>query len=236
MSINCIVVDDEKPAIEIMEHHIKRVDYLNLVGKAKSVLEATKLLTECNVDLIFLDIRMPEISGLEFLTTLQGRDKYKVIITSAYREHALEGFALNVTDYLLKPISFARFLQAVQKVQEKALVNTQGSDDFIYVQVNQKGSFQKINLMDISYIESSGNNLIINHLNESSIVAMTLSKIEGMLPKFFCRVHKSFIVSEYHIKSVIANNIILSDHKEKIPIGTIYKEGFLNIIKKRIRG
>src|SRR4030095_4782053 len=187
--INCIVVDDEQHAIDILLHYINQTPHLNAVASTTNPIEALQVVANQDIDLVFLDIHMPELSGIDFIKTIQG--KSKVILTTAYSEFALEGYELDVVDYLLKPIRLPRFLTAVQKaakaLKEKGIEDIE--DDYIFVKTESKGKLLKINLADIDYIEGMKNYVAI-HCGGSKIMVYTAMKeIEDRLPpKQFMRV------------------------------------------------
>ncbi len=157
--INCLIVDDEQHAIDILVHYVAQTPHLNLVGTTTNPIEALQLVTTQNADLVFLDIQMPELSGIDFIKALNGR--VKVILTTAYSEFALESYELDVVDYLLKPIRLPRFLSAVQKAVNELKDKTEGKEteeeDYIFVKTESKGKLLKINLEDIDYIEGMKN-------------------------------------------------------------------------------
>jgi DNA-binding LytR/AlgR family response regulator len=162
--INCIIVDDEQHAIDILVHYVKQTPHLNLVASFTNPIEALQLLGQQKIDLAFLDIQMPELSGIDLIKAIQG--KTKVILTTAYSEFALEGYELYVVDYLMKPIRLPRFLAAVQKAVEQINAGNEtqqekAEDDYIFVKTESKGKLLKINLADIDYIESMKNYMAI---------------------------------------------------------------------------
>jgi DNA-binding LytR/AlgR family response regulator len=230
-TIQCIIVDDEPIAREILENHLLKIDKINVVATCKNAIEAFNEINAKKVDLIFLDIKMPEISGLSFAKTIN--KNIKVIFTTAYREYAVDGFDLQAVDYLLKPISFERLLQAVNKYfDESTSVNIeskleiiQEKSDFIFVRSDRK--MIKINFSDINYIESFSDYIKI-HIEDSSIITReTITCIEAKLPKNdFIRIHRSFIVSMNKIDSF--TNEFIEVNKKAIPISRSYKKVVLN--------
>jgi DNA-binding LytR/AlgR family response regulator len=152
--INCIILDDEEHAIELLKLHIEQTPFLKLVGATTDPITALELLNSEEVNLLFLDIQMPGMTGLEFMQLLNG--KCKVILTTAFREYALQGFEHNVVDYLLKPISFSRFYKAAQRAQDLISVPENETDDYILVKTEYKGKLVKIKINDIIYIEGMG--------------------------------------------------------------------------------
>jgi DNA-binding LytR/AlgR family response regulator len=239
--MNCLIVDDEPLAQLVIEEYIKTIPFLTLLGRCSSAFEAFDKLRTQKIDLIFLDIHMPNVSGIDFINALDNKPYF--IFTTAYSEHALEGFNLNAVDYLLKPIPFERFLKAVNKVYElfslrnerheyktEAPSEASRADDFIMV----KSDYQtiRINLNDIVYIEGLKDYVKI-HL-ESGKPVVTLNSLKNLAEKLpsdvFIRVHKSFIVSINKINSIVRNRIIIGD--KWIPIGENFKELFHEILHK----
>lgn len=228
MAIKCIIVDDEPLAIEVIESYIDRITDLEIVAKCKNALTAFELLQKEKVDLIFLDIQMPKLTGLDFLKSL----KYppKVILTTAYRDYALEGYELDVVDYLLKPISFERFLKAVSKVYD---VNTTTeeekdaipeSEEYIYLKADKK--MVKVRLHEILYIESLKDYVRVSTSNKDVITHQKISYLEEKLPEeCFLRIHRSFIVALRKIETYSASTIEVPG--KELPIGRMYKEQVL---------
>ena len=206
--IKCIIVDDEPHAIEVLDHYVKQTPHLQLVASFTNPIEALQLFGRQKIDLVFLDIQMPEISGIDFIKAIQG--KSKVILTTAYSEFALEGYDLYVVDYLLKPIRLPRFLAAVQKVVEQlnAINETHlhpeiVEGDYIFVKTESKGKLLKINLGDIDFIESMKNYVAIHRGGQKTLVYTSMKELEERLPKKqFLRVHKSFIIPVSRITRV----------------------------------
>ena len=228
--VNCIVVDDEPVAREILENHLQKVAAVNVVATCKNAIEAFNEINSNKIDLIFLDINMPEISGLSFAKSIN--KNIKVIFTTAYREYAIDGFNLQAVDYLLKPISFERLLQAVNKylgenpseIIENSSEIIPDKSDFIFVRSDRK--MIKINFSEINYIESFSD-YIKFHLNDKIIVTReTISSIEAKLPKNeFLRIHRSYIVSISKIESF--TNEFIEIHKKALPISRSYKKEVL---------
>lgn len=225
--IKCLAVDDEELARSLLEVFIKKLDYLELVGMAKNPIEASSFLSSHQVDLIFLDIQMPELTGVEFIKIFQ--PKQPVIFTTAYSEFALEGYELDIVDYLLKPFSFSRFVQAVEKAKrwiqlnkgQKHLVEESKENNFIVIKSDHK--LIKVFFEDILYIQGMREYASF-YLKEGRILSLiSLKKLEEVLPEnLFIRIHKSYIASVQNIKSLEGNMIHLG--KEKLPVGNLYKE------------
>jgi DNA-binding LytR/AlgR family response regulator len=230
-TIQCIIVDDEPIAREILENHLLKIDKINVVASCKNAIEAFNEINSKKVDLIFLDINMPEISGLSFAKTIN--KNIKVIFTTAYREYAVDGFDLKAVDYLLKPISFERLLQAVNKYLDESTSDNieskfeiiQEKSDFIFVRSDRK--MMKINFSDINYIESLSDYIKIHIENSVIVTRETITCIEAKLPKNdFIRIHRSFIVSMNKIDSF--TNEFIEVNKKAIPISRSYKKVVLN--------
>jgi len=229
MNINCIIVDDEPIARDILKTYIEQVPYLTLVANCEDAFEAMEILKTKDIDLIILDINMPRLTGFEMLRSLK---KYPaVIITSAYPEYALEGFELSVTDYLLKPFSFPRFVQATEKVvirSADASLVVKEEDPFLMVKSDKK--LTKVFLDEISYIEAYGNYIFIYTGQERVMSKQTLTQFEEQLPVTkFARIHKSYIASLKAIKYLEGNEVSIAG--KKLPVGKVYKESLLGKLK-----
>jgi DNA-binding LytR/AlgR family response regulator len=230
-TINCLAVDDEPPALSVLTQHISAVPSLKLVGTCSNAVEALSAIQSQNIDLLFLDIQMPQLLGTDLIRTL--KNPPRVIFTTAYRKFAIEGFELNAVDYLLKPISFERFLMAVNRVLENppAVPNIQPSspipstpppspDTNIYFRADRK--MQKVLLSDILYIESLKDYSRIVTRNKKIITKQGISFIEGQLPRnAFIRIHRSYIVAIDKIES-FTTDLIEIDHQE-LPIGRMFR-------------
>jgi two-component system LytT family response regulator len=224
--MNCLIVDDELPARELLEDNINQVPYLKLIGKARNAKEALGLLNDYDVDLMFLDIQMPGITGLDLLASLNHPPL--VIMVTAFEEHALEGFELNVIDYLVKPVPFPRFLKAVQKANQllqlqKAAgqVNTTSAE---HVFVNANYSLVKVMLDEIIFIEGLKDYVRIYLTSEKMIVTrLSLKSVEEKLGNGkFMRIHKSYIVALDKIESVQKTQLMIRGRD--IPIGDSYRQ------------
>ncbi len=236
MKTQCIIVDDEPLAIKVIKNHLSHIDDVEIVAECRNAVEAGNILRKKKVDLIFLDIQMPKITGFEFLTTLNKPPK--VIITTAFRNYAMKSYEFDVVDYLLKPISFDRFLKAVNKyfkyselknVEIKEEKNKNNSEYFIYV--NEEKNIHKIYLKDIVLIESFREYIKIHTENKAISTKVQISKIEEKLSnKNFIRVHKSFIVPVKKIDSFNARNIFIG--KNEVPIGRTYKDRVIEKLKR----
>jgi DNA-binding LytR/AlgR family response regulator len=237
--INCIIVDDEPHAIEVLEHYVKQTPHLHLLATFTNPIEALQLIAQRKIDLVFLDIQMPEISGIDFIKAIQG--KSKVILTTAYSEFALEGYELYVVDYLLKPIRLPRFLTAVQKAVEQINALNESSshemeeNDYIFVKTESKGKLLKINLADIDFIESMKNYVAIHRGGQKTLVYTSMKELEERLPKKqFIRVHKSFIIPISRITGIEGNLVRLKNVTAEVMIGESYKAELMEIIKGKM--
>ncbi len=236
--INCIIVDDEQHAIDILVHYVNQTPQLNLVASFQNPIEALKIIGDQKIDLVFLDIQMPEISGIEFIKAIHG--KSKVILTTAYSEFALEGYELYVVDYLMKPIRLPRFLTAVQKVMEQLnrkaeIPKSERETDYIFVKTEAKGKLLKINLADIDFIESLKNYMAIHCGSQKTLVLTTMKELEERLLKNqFIRVHKSYIIPVSKITGIEGNLVRLKNVSAEIQIGEAFKAGLMEIIKGKM--
>jgi len=237
--IKCLIIDDEPLAQRIIEKYAEDIPTIEIAAKCANAFEAMQALNDKDIDLIFLDINMPKLSGINFLKTL--KHPPLTIITTAYSEYALEGYELDVLDYLKKPFSFERFLKAVQKAQERMKENNKETivhevvsshhheENFIFVKSNKKT--YKVNISDVFYIEALGDYVKIHTTDKVIITYQSMKKIEALLPSAsFTRIHKSFIVAISKIKSIEGNMVEVKD--EKLPIGSNYKQEFQSIIDK----
>ncbi len=223
IKIKCLIVDDEPVAQRIIEGYLAEFKEFHLVGKYLNAIEASKVLQELNVDLLFLDLEMPKLKGYSFLKTLNKPPA--VIITTAHREHALEGFEIGVLDYLLKPISFPRFVKAMNRYKNKYLLEKNlkrypPSTDYLYIKSDRK-TF-KIDKTKILFVEGM-NNYIKIHLDDRRFVAYySLTQILKDLGESFVRIHKSYIINKNKISAFSKENIEINNLK--IPVGGTYKE------------
>lgn len=231
MQINCIAIDDEPLALTKLEGFICRIPELKLTRTFDNTIDANGWLRENSTELIFLDIQMKPLTGLQFLESTG--TSARIIITSAYDEYALKGYELNVTDYLLKPFSFQRFVQAVNKALDYYSDKTNAkpaheNEGYIFVKTEYR--LEKVDLSDILYIEGMKDYLRIICKGKKIMTLQSFARLEESLPsKNFCRVHKSFIVSIDKIRSIERGVIIIAD--QRIPISNTYKETFFSKIK-----
>jgi DNA-binding LytR/AlgR family response regulator len=235
IQIKCIIVDDEPMARDVIRRYIEKIPSLKLVGEFGNAIDATIFLQVNSVDVIFLDIKMPQLSGTEFVKSL--RNVPKIIFTTAHKEFAHEGFELDVVDYLLKPIRFDRFLRAVnkafpQKYQEIEnhgfIINEEAkpATSFIYVRVDRK--MIKVLLDEVLYVESDKDYVKIFTEKGFVITRQTITSIEAMLPEsHFLRIHRSYIISLNKLKSFTAETVEIGN--KELPVGKIYRSNFLKI-------
>lgn len=238
--INCIAIDDEPLALELLEDNIRQVPYLNLVAKCSNAIDALQLLKETNIDLIFLDIQMPGLTGLQFIQSLTVRPMF--ILVTAYEKFALEGYNLNVVDYLVKPVSLDRFIRACNKAQElyelrKGNVsgNSEKNDNNDYFFINIDYSLVKVMYANIVYVEGLKDYIKI-YLNDNPkplVARLSLKSLEDELPAhIFMRVHKSYIISSNFITSVKKSSVMLSN-KTDIPVGENYKDRIEKLVSRK---
>ncbi|MBF4466193.1 LytTR family DNA-binding domain-containing protein [Flavobacterium sp. LC2016-12] len=232
MKFKCIIVDDEPPATRILENYIGKVSFLEKVGVFNDSLKALEFLNTQAVDVIFLDIQMPQLTGLQ-ISKIISKD-IKVIFTTAYPDFALEGFELNAVDYLLKPISFERFYQAVSKLNTEPKIevsSNRNSSDFIFVKTDGKNKFQKLVLDEILYIESLQNYVCIHTLKQQIITHSSLKNVVESLPSAdFIQIHKSYVISLKHIEST--DNFSVFINEKELPIGATFKNYFFEKIEE----
>jgi len=232
MNMKCLIVDDEPLARKILVKYIASVESLELIKECSNASDAASVLHQHTIDLIFLDIKMPDMSGLELLNILP--DPPMVIITTAHMEYAIEGYEYSVVDFLLKPFPFERFLKAVntafQRITGIASSSTTVVEDVDYIFLKADRVLHRVSLSEINYIQGYGNFLKVFTDNKMLLISETMANMEGRLPsKLFKRVHKSFIVSLINIES-IEDGFIKVKNKE-IPIGNIYKQQFYYTLK-----
>jgi DNA-binding LytR/AlgR family response regulator len=235
--LKCTVIDDEPLAIQLLENHIARVPFLELASTFNNPMEALINFNSKPLDLIFLDIQMPQLSGIHFMQLLQNRAQ--VIITSAYQEYAIDGFEHNVVDYLLKPIAFERFYKAVEKAYNQRnptrVINKSeemhpATGGYIFVKVETK--MVRVELDDILYIEGLKNYVSIHTKTQRIITLQVMKQLEEVLPpNRFIRVHKSYIVAMDKINAIERQEIYINDRI--IPIGITYQEHFFKLLEAR---
>ncbi len=237
--IRTIIVDDEPLAQDILETYVSQMSQLELVGKCSNAIEANAMLNAEQIDLMFLDIQMPQLTGVELLKSLSNPPL--TVFTTAYSEYAVEGFELDAVDYLLKPISLDRFLKAVNKVEEKLKEKGGGSsevlpagEDYFFVKADKK--LVKVNFKDILYIEGLKDYVIIKMVEGRVITLQTMKSLEAKLPSsLFRRIHRSYIVNTKKIKAIVGNmvEIIEKGQTKNIPVGKIYRDELLEMINMK---
>lgn len=233
--INCLILDDEPNALEVLEHFIGKVFFLNLVKKCEHAIEAMQILEENNIDLLFLDINMPDIDGLQFLKSIKSRPL--VIFTTVYREYALDGYDFDIVDFLLKPFDFERFLKAVNKANNlisktsRLPVVQPKVQQYIFIKADYK--LMKINVDDILFVEGLKDYIKIYTRQKLYLTLMSMTAIEEKLPagEFF-RLHRSYIISLSKIDSISRHRVIIGE--KFIPISLPYREKFYLIIDKSV--
>ncbi|WP_425237595.1 LytR/AlgR family response regulator transcription factor [Ulvibacterium sp.] len=232
-NIRCLILDDEPIAITVIESHLKEFKDLKVVATCRNASEAFEVLRKEKIDLIFLDIEMPKLDGLSFLKSL--KDPPLVLITTAHRNFALDGFELDVVDYLLKPIPLDRLMQAIGKVRRLLRADQgyhpNGIDPLSYIFVKSDRENVKINLMDIRYIESLKNHVKIVTSQKNHITMVSIGEMQNKLPKnLFVRIHRSFLVNLNHIQNY-TNTYVVIDRKS-FPLGNVYKNAVLEVLDK----
>lgn len=232
MKLNCLIVDDEPPAHVVLERYIEKIERLTLQGHCYNALDALNFLHQHPIDLLFLDIDMPELSGLELLTAL--KNPPRVILTTAYAEFALEGYEYGVVDYLLKPIRFERFIKAVDRLitpgAELPVVPGPTPPAPSYLLLNINNARQKIDTADIVYIAAAGNYAKLHFLQQRPLLASeTMGDLQKLLPQFI-RVHKSYLINVDYLSKLEGNRVYLQGGAE-IPIGVSYKQSVLSYFK-----
>jgi DNA-binding LytR/AlgR family response regulator len=223
--ITCAIIDDEPPAIRLLEKYVAKVPFLNLVFSSSNPIEALAKLHTEPVDLIFLDIQMPNITGIQLSKIID--KKTKIIFSTAYSEYAIESYDVNALDYLLKPFNFDRFYRAVLKAKETTIqeVNKIESKPYIFVKTDGKNNLEKVNIDDITYIESLKNYVAINQKNKQIITYNSLKHFQENLPENkFIKIHKSFLIAFQAITKTTSISVFIDD--KELPIGNTYKNDF----------
>ena len=235
MSIKCLIIDDEPLAIQIIKAHVEQVPDLELVASFQNPLEAFELLKTTAVDLIFLDIHMPLLTGIDFVKSLQHPPK--VIFTTAFRDYAIESYELDIVDYLLKPVTFSRFFKAINKFNSLILApvaspslseNVDLNNDHLYVNINKK--FVKVPFNEILYVESIKDYIRIHTPDQPIVTKDRISEFAKKLPSGFLRIHRSFIVNVSKISAFTAVDVEIGE--TEVPIGESYKREVMACLKK----
>lgn len=232
MEIRCLVIDDEPLALQVIQTHLEKIRGVEVVATFQNPLSALDMIKSTKIDLIFLDIEMPLLTGIDFLKTLQNPPK--VIFTTAYRNYATESYELDVVDYLLKPISFPRFLKAVNKYMNlvnmtatESIIKEVAANDYLFVNSNKK--FIKLNFEDILYVESIKDYIKV-YLHDTSVITKdSISNFNQKLPKEFLRIHRSFIVNTNKITAFTKVDVEIDERE--IPIGASYKDDVIAFLK-----
>lgn len=224
--ISCVVIEDEPKALDVIEHYVKKIDFLDLKASVREPLKAIEFINTKKIDLLFLDINLPEINGLQFFSTLE----YKpfVIFTTAYPQHAVESYEMNAIDYLLKPFSFERFLKSVTKarniITNSSATISQQEPSIIYIKSGAQT--HRVNLGEILFLEKEGNYLTFFLKEKKIVIRENMSDVFDIVPKNdFIRVHKSYVISIKHLETIEAHQVTVG--KVKIPLGPSYREDFL---------
>lgn len=236
MDMNCLIVDDEPLALDLLETYVKRTPFLQLAGRCGSALEAMQMLKGNEVDLIFLDIQMPDLSGLEFSRMIDSR--IKIIFTTAFEQYALEGFKVDALDYLLKPISYPEFLKAANKglqwteMNHHTPVQPRGEEGSVFVKSDYK--LVKLQLQDILYVEGLKDyvKIYMEDRPQPVVSLLSMKMFEEMLPPSFIRVHRSYIVNLDKITVIERNRIVFG--KTYIPVSDSYKDKFLEFVNRKM--
>ncbi len=225
MKLKCLIIDDEPIARKGLEEHVQEIEFLDCIASCENALKASTFLNERKIDLLYLDIHMPKVTGIDFLKSL--KNPPLTILTTAYSDYALEGYTLDVIDYLVKPITFERFLKASQKAMEFFQLKTNAANhsssgaDYFFVRCDRK--FEKVFFRDVSYVEGLQNYAVIHLHDRKLITYITLTSLENQLPKDeFLKVHKSFLISIPHVKAIEGDELIIDD--ARIPISRNLRE------------
>lgn len=224
--MNCIIVDDEEMSRSALTHLIRQANFLKLVKSCNSAVEASNFIGSEKVDLVFLDIEMPEMSGIEFIKSMETPPL--IILTTSHKEYALAAFEYNVVDYIVKPIQLPRFLKAVSKAKEiqEGLRNHITASDKEYFFIKSNSVMSKVRLKDILWIEALGDYITVNTVQKKYVIHLTLKALESKLPpEKFIRVHRSFMIAVDNITAVEDTTIYINN--KAIPVGAIYRDGFL---------
>ena len=231
--MRCLVIDDEPKALEILSDYIEKAPGLEVTGTFREPLKALKFIQDNPVDLLFLDINMPDLSGIKLLNTLH--DKPLVIFTTAYSKYALESYDYDAVDYLLKPIEFDRFLKAVNKAwqrfpkKEKSMISFNGDSDYVFIKSGT--DYYKLKTGEILYIRGTGNYLTFVTPNKEILSLLTMKKALDILPEKFIRVHKSYIINFDHVDLIDNDEVRIKD--SRIPIGDVYKDSLFRVLKRK---
>ena len=229
--LKAFIVEDEIKAIELLQNYIEKIDFLNLVGTARNPLKAFSYLQENEIDVLFLDINMPVLSGIELLKNLS--QPPKVIFTTAYPEYAVEGFTLEAIDYLLKPISFPRFLKACERLRKQkkgTIVNPESTNNFLtdLIYVKSGPITHKLSWKEVLFLEKDENYVIFHTKDQRILSRQTLTELVAIFPSYFCRIHKSYAVSLLHINRMERESLLIFN--KELPIGRTFRKKLLDKI------
>jgi two-component system, LytTR family, response regulator len=237
--IRCIIIDDEKDAVDLLKYYVSQVSDLELVGTFNDPLSALQMIRNSNIDLVLLDIKMPKMDGMQFVQAVTKPVKF--VFVTAHDSFAMNGFDLGVIDYLLKPVSLHRFMVAIEKVQNvNPVMSKEGGVelspvDHIFVKTELKGKLKRIDLADIVYIKSIGHFASIQCRNYRVLVLITLKNLNELLPTpQFLRIHKSYIISSNYVSSIESSSVLLKFSEQMIPIGDTYRSAFYEYVKRKI--
>ena len=236
--IKCVIIDDEQPAINVLKKYISRMPNLKLVGTETNPLLGIEIIKTTLPDVVFLDIQMDEMNGIEVMKIIG--DNTKVIFCTAYSEFAVTSYELEALDYLMKPIDFNRFVKSVQRVADvlthQPSVFTEAlPNDYIFVKAGQRGKMLKIDLDDIDYVEAMNNYIAFHRGPQKTLVYLTMKELEERLPTSdFMRIHKSYIIALKQISSIENNELVLKKSQCRIPIGANYKELFMRRMENKL--
>lgn len=235
--IKCVIIDDEQPSINVLKGYIQKIPGLQLVGTAINPIEGIELVRGTRAEVVFLDIQMDEMNGIEVKQVLD--PSVKVVFCTAYSEFAVTSYDLDAVDYLIKPIAFGRFVKAVQKLSDKLLPGISTFEviphDYFYVKAEHKGKMIKIDIDDIDYIESRSNYVAFYRGSDVTLAYLTMKDLELRLPPSqFTRVHKSYIVALNRITAFENGSLLLKGKSARIPLGNNYKEAFMEKMKGKL--
>jgi two-component system, LytTR family, response regulator len=232
--MKCLIVDDEEHVLELMSSHVEKTPDLELVLATTNPVQAIQLINKGGIDLVYLDVQMPDMTGLELMNATRGKTRF--IMCTAYKEYAYDGFEYEVIDFLLKPVNYARFVRATQKAKDQFLPATgiveEPGQQWIIIRGNAKHELRKIAMEDINYIEASRNYVQVHTANGKFLSLQSMKKIlETLPPGKFIRVHHSFIIPLGKIHALRPDGILLSDNKTLLPVSATYKTALLEELK-----
>jgi two-component system LytT family response regulator len=236
--IKCVIIDDEQPAINVIKNYINRLPNLTLLATETNPLAGIDIIHSQKPDLVFLDIQMDEMNGIEVMKTINKITK--VIFCTAYSEFAVTSYELDAVDYLMKPIDFNRFVKAVQRVTDfnppaQSVFTESLPNDYIFVKTGQRGKMLKIDLDDIDYVQAMNNYIAFNQGGRKTMAHITMKEIEDRLPSgSFMRVHKSYIVALKQISGMENNELSLKKSNDRIPIGLNYRDIFMKRMEQKL--